>query len=137
MLLSGSPISSVPRKQTITALSTAAAEMDAAHEGLKHAERVTGMLDELDISYGRPNIYIDNQTVIKQLRKNQISTSSKHTRLRFHYLREKLEKSEFELREIETKQQKADFLTKALPGPKLKELTRSCNVTTNHRVQEM
>ena len=60
-------------------------------------------------------MHADNQGAIA-LAQNPISHSrAKHIDIRFHFIRERIERNEIKLQYISTRQMVADILTKALP----------------------
>jgi hypothetical protein len=62
-------------------------------------------------------IHCDNQSCIK-LSKNPVFDKSKHIEIRYHFIRDWIQRGAIELQYIPTDEQLADILTKALPRGK-------------------
>lgn len=128
ILLSGCPIVFSSRKQTITSLASAESEYVAACEAAKELEWMATVLSELKIEHHKPTLFMDNISAITNIKSNQISSKSKHIRLKFHYTRQLYVEGLFNISYISSDEQRADFLTKPLSGPRLEKLVTSCGV---------
>jgi hypothetical protein len=74
------------------------------------------MLDQLKLGdYQATVIYYDNQGAIALVKNPENHARSKHIAIQEHFVREKVQLGEVELRYVPTKKQVADGLTKALP----------------------
>lgn len=60
-------------------------------------------------------LYIDNQSSIKLIRNPEFHKRTKHIDIKFHFIREKIENSDINVKYVCTENQLADLLTKALP----------------------
>jgi hypothetical protein len=103
------------RKQRSVALSTAEAEYMAASQATCEALWLRKLLVDLFDQELRPTvIYCDNQSCI-QLSENPVfHDRSKHIEIRYHFIRDYVQRGAVELRHISTDEQVADILTKSL-----------------------
>jgi hypothetical protein len=67
IFMAGGPITWCSRKQEIVALSTAGAEYIAAAECCKELKYLTTIIQELTNIKVEMNMYVDNQSAIKQI----------------------------------------------------------------------
>lgn len=108
------------KKQSHVALSSAEAEfiaMSFACKDLVNLNEICKRLLHLNMI---PILYEDNQAAIK-LAKNEDSQSLKHiVKLCYHYIRLEIKNRNLILKWVSTKDQLADFFTKALPEPKFR-----------------
>ena len=128
ILVSGCPITFISKKQSITAQSTAESEYVAASQAARELEWVTSILTEMRIGYEKPLLFVDNLSTIRQIRSNQINSKSKHIRLKFHFIKQLYDEGILDLVPVGSNHQRADFLTKAMAGPRLKTLSENCGV---------
>jgi hypothetical protein len=108
-------ISWLSRKQTCVALSSAEAEYVAACSACGEAvwlrKLITGLFDlELEETY----IFCDNQSCIKLSENPVCHDRSKHIEIKYHYIREMVQKGAVKLQYVPTDEQVADVLTKPL-----------------------
>ena len=95
--------------------------MALAH-ATKEAIWLRTLLAELEFKQDTTVIFEDNQSCIA-LAKNPVHHArTKHIDIRHHFIREKLEQSEIDVRYISTDRMLADMFMKALPRPKLAQL---------------
>lgn len=130
ILLSGCPVIFASRQQPVVALSSTEAEFVAACEATEELMWLTSFLSELKITHKKPTMHVDNRSAIRIIRNNEMQRRSKHIDIKFHFVRSIHAEGQFELCAIDTESQLADFLTKALPGPKLAKLTALANVSS-------
>jgi hypothetical protein len=91
----------------------------AAGSGTKESLWISEYLQELGVDLGGPvNLMCDSQSAISLVRNPVLHQSTKHIRIQAHFIREKVESGEVNLKYVETKLQVADFLTKALTREK-------------------
>jgi len=77
------------------------------------------LLDDLGIDQDLLKINCDSMIAI-YLAKNQVyHVRTKHIDVRFHFIREILDKGDIELQKIHKKENPADMLTKVISGVKL------------------
>ncbi len=114
------------KRQPTIALSTTEAEYMATSQCTKEALWLRKLLD--DVGYVQDNatlILSDNQGSIS-LAKNPIHHSrTKHIDIQHHFIREKLENGEIELKYCATEDMVADVLTKALAKERHQTLTKA------------
>jgi hypothetical protein len=80
---------------------------------------ISEYLGELGVDLGGTvNLMCDSQSAIALAKNPVLHQSTKHIRIQVHFIRERLEFGEINLKYIETKLQIADFLTKALTREK-------------------
>ena len=104
------------KKQPMVALSTVEAEYMAASNATKEAIWLRVLLE--DLGYPQPNatvIRVDNQGCIALARNPVAHSRAKHIDIRHHFLRERVEMKEVDLRYCSTKNMLADIFTKPLP----------------------
>ena len=87
-------------------------------------------LTELKVWNGQTSttLYCDNQGAIRLVENPGIHQRSKHIEVRHHFIRDQVENGVLKLEYIPTAAQRADVLTKALPGPKHKENCRQLRI---------
>eukprot|EP00253_Pinus_taeda_P001791 PITA_01791 len=112
-------VSCFSRKQQSVALSSAEAEYMAASLASCEAIWLRKMLFGLFGQPLRPSvIYYDNQSCIKLTENPVFYDRSKHIGIRYHFIRDYVQKGAVKLEYISTDEQVADILTKALPRGK-------------------
>ncbi|KAF0722783.1 hypothetical protein Ae201684_018174 [Aphanomyces euteiches] len=118
LLFLGSPISWLTKKQNIVTLSTTEAEFVALSLCIQECLYIQQLASELKQSSDQPVvIYEDNQSTIHIAQNSEHHGRSKHFDVRYMFVRDLVEAKHFELRYCNTKQQLADFFTKAHPEP--------------------
>ncbi len=100
------------KKQTNVSDSIAMAEMIALKDTIKAIVFLMFVLKELQMSYERPVIYVDNSSIIDMLKANTSNKRSNHFLTHILYCRDQLKK--VDVKWIETKKNIADTMTKAL-----------------------
>jgi hypothetical protein len=113
--LGSAVVSWFSRKQKSVALSSAEAEYMAASQASCEALWLRKMLIGLFGVQLRPTvIYCDNQSCIKLSENPVFHDRSKHIEIRYHFIRDYVQRGAVELQYISTEEQVADILTKAL-----------------------
>jgi hypothetical protein len=106
-------------KQNSLALSSVEAKYMVANQASCEALWPRKLLVGLFSVQLRPNmIYYDNQSCIKLSENPFFHDRSKHIEIRYHFIRDYLQRGVVELQYISTKEQVADILTKALSRDK-------------------
>lgn len=114
-MFNNGPISWRSRRQRIVALSTTEAEYIAASEACKEAIWLRKLLCDIGYECNDPTLLnIDNQSAIRLVKNPEFHERTKHVEVRYHHIREKYENGEIFVDYIETENQLADILTKAL-----------------------
>jgi hypothetical protein len=107
------------RKQKSVALSSAEAEYMAASQASCEAIWLRKMLVGLFGQEMAPTlIHCDNQSCIKLSENPVFHDRSKHIEIRYHFIRDQVQRGAVQLQYIPTDDQVADILTKALPRGK-------------------
>jgi hypothetical protein len=111
--------------QLITAQSTTETEYIALSKAVKEVTYIKALTTELSF-YNQDNIplYSDNNGAIQLAKNLTFHERSKHIRVRYHFIRQKLADKTISIHYISTKDQKADGLTKPLSISKFKGFIR-------------
>jgi hypothetical protein len=116
--------------QSTPALSVTEAEYMAAAEAVKEALWLHGLVNELGVSQNQVEVNCDSQSAI-HLAKNQIyHARTKHINVRFHKIRDEVEKGRIVLVKISTENNPADMLTKAVVVTKFIHCLNLVNVVS-------
>ena len=111
-----SPITWSTQKQPTVALSSCESEFMAATTAACQALWLQRLLSELTgWKQERINLYVDNVSAIALMKNPVFHGRSKHIDIRYHFIRECVEKEQIYVEHISGVKQKADILTKALP----------------------
>jgi hypothetical protein len=102
-------------KQKTISLSSTEAEYIGLATAAKEALWLKHILIELDRSPKKTIIYCDNQSTICLSLNPEMHARSKHIDIRHHFIREKIENQEFEVKYQASEEMVADILTKGLP----------------------
>lgn len=123
--LSNGAVSWSSKRQDTVALSSTEAEYIAASWAVKEAIWLQCFGRELDPDIEQPVVlWIDNQSAMNLASNDGYNQRTKHIDVRYHHLREVIEKGTIELSYVPTNENASDVLTKAVPGPK----TKSCSL---------
>ena len=95
-------------------LSSAEAEYIGATEVVKEVMWLRHLLSELGLKQPTTIVYEDNLACIKMAKSAIVSARNKHMQLKLHYVRERVDDLSVRLIYVDTKQQRADLLTKNL-----------------------
>jgi hypothetical protein len=130
-LISGGAVSWRSKKQTCVALSTAEAEYVALASAAQEAiwmSQLTAVLE--DRPQEATTLFEDNQSAISMTKNPQFHGRSKHISIKYHFIRDQVEKGAVELKYCPTKEMVADMLTKGLPKEQFMKLRSMAGVTT-------
>jgi hypothetical protein len=106
-------------------LSTAEAEYVGATEAVKETMWLRHLLQDIGLGQdGATVVHEDNAACIKMASNKVVSGRNKHMEIKMHYVRERLEAGDIELRYISTTEQRADALTKTLARPAFERFRR-------------
>ncbi|KAK2075479.1 hypothetical protein P8C59_009605 [Phyllachora maydis] len=120
--LAGGPISWKTKRATTIALSTLEAETDGLTEAIREVQWIIGLFSELHRPIDHPfTLYRDNQGSITVANDPALYARTKHTLLKFRYVREQVKAKIVTIIYLNTKCMPADGLTKALPGYRAKK----------------
>lgn len=79
---------------------------------------------------------VDNQSALALMKNPIFHDRSKHIQTKYHFIREAVENGEIKPAFINTGEQLADFLTKALPREKFQEMRGKVGVLPIKQVQQ-
>lgn len=117
--LDDSLITWVSQKQRCVALSSCEAEFMAATAAACQGVWLRNLLGQItDTKLGPVVIYVDNKSAIDLAKNPVFHGRSKHIDIRYHFIRECVERKEVEVRHISSENQRADVLTKAMSAIK-------------------
>ena len=115
IMLAGGAIAWRSRLQKHTATSTGGAEVHAAYECGVEAAALSDVLGEMGFTQKPVIIHEDSNVCISMATSDTISMAHKALKVKYHWLRERVQAGELALRKVDTTLQHADYLTKALP----------------------
>ena len=87
---------------------------------LKLQKKEFGLVTELGINQGSVCIHCDSQSVIHLCRNQMYHERTKHIDVRFHFIRDIVEKGEIQVAKVHTSDNPADIITKAIPVSKFR-----------------
>ena len=96
------------------ATSTTEAEYVAATQASKEAVWLKIIMEELRHEQESIPLFCDSQSALHLARNPAFHSRSKHIRVQYHFVREKVEEGTVDMQKIHTKDNLADFLTKAV-----------------------
>ena len=118
-MAAGGAITWKSKKQTTISVSSTQAKYVALSEAAREACWLKSLYGELGHSQQFPIIIKGNNDGSIAMAKNpQFHSRSKHVAIRWHWVRELVERGEVTIESCRNPQQTADILTKALPRPK-------------------
>jgi transposase InsO family protein len=129
-LLSGGAISWSSKKQHTTAQSSTEAEYMAGAEAVKEAIWWRNFLSELGYNLTAPTIlFSDNQSAIALAENPEHHARTKHIDVKYHLMREHIQRGTMTQRHVKGSDNPADVLTKALPRDKHTTCATSLGIT--------
>ena len=121
--LGESPVSWQSQKQKVVAISSCEAEYIAAAMAACQGIWLARLFGELMNQPAAPfSLFIDNKSAISLCKNPVLHDRSKHIDLRYHFIRDYVEKRWVAVEFIGTREQKADILTKPLCRVRFQEL---------------
>lgn len=127
--LNDSVVTWVSQKQRCVALSSCEAEFMAAAAAACQAIWLRNVLSQITSkSVGPVVLCIDNRSAIDLAKNPVFHGRSKHIDVRYHFIRECVERGEVILKHVKTNEQRADILTKALVKNKFEDMRRLLGV---------
>ena len=106
------------KKQQCVAQSTTEAEYVSAAKAAKEMVWLTRLMNEIGIQTKNNTLYIDNMSAIKLIKNPEFHQRSKHIDVKYHFVRDLYEKDVLDVTYVQSDDQAADILTKALCKPK-------------------
>ena len=132
--LNESLVTWVSQKQRCVALSSCEAEFMAATAATCQAIWLRNLLGQVTGKcIGPVIIYIDNKSAIDLARNPVFHGRSKHIDIRYHFIRECIERGEIVVKHVSTDLQRADSLTKALATVKFERMRALLGVKDLHK----
>lgn len=117
------------RRQACTTISTAHAETLASTDAARQVEWLRQLLSDMGYPQTGPTpIYNDNQAAITLSKHPHDFKTNKHFDIKTSYLREQREAGKLTLEYVPTALNRADLLTKTLPGPRVDFLSKQLRV---------
>ena len=126
--LSGGTVSWVSKLQSVVAMSTTEAEYVAAAQASKEAVWLKMLLEELGHEQEKITLFCDNQSALYLARNPAFHSKTKHIRVQYHFVREKVEEGTVDMQKIHTDDNVADYLTKAINCDKFIWCRSSCGL---------
>jgi hypothetical protein len=128
-LLNGTPISWSSKKQTVPSSSSTESEYVALHSASSEALWIRNLLEELKFEQKEATtLFCDSQGAISLAKNPGLHSRAKHIELKYHVIRNRIERGKVKVEFVPSLKQLADILTKPLPAAQYKELRQSINV---------
>ena len=104
-------------KQSVVATSTFEAEYMALAEGVKAALYLKNLLSGIiELEDGPIELWVDNKAAKAFAENEGCNQRTKHVDIRYHFVRDYIQKGEFAIRYVESASNTSDLLTKPLPA---------------------
>ncbi|GJS95084.1 hypothetical protein Tco_0802052, partial [Tanacetum coccineum] len=100
--LSGRIVSWVSKLQSVVAMSTTEAEYVASAQASKEAVWLKMLLEELGHKQEKITLFCDNQSALYLARNPAFHSKTKHIRVQYHFVREKVEEGTVDMQKIHT-----------------------------------
>lgn len=114
------------KRQEIVAVSSTEAEYIALSTTAKEMLYLNQFMFELtNVNMQPSKIYVDNTSSINLAKNAAYHDRTKHIDVRYHHLRDNIEKKKIEVEFVPTNENIADALTKSLNGPKTKQFANN------------
>lgn len=131
LTINDSPVSWSSKLQKTVSLSTTEAEYNALAETTKEVLWTRSLLEELGVRQEKSTtIYNDNQSTLKLVNNDDACRRTKHMAVKVHFVRDEVKQETINTMFIPTTEQKADFLTKALPRESYEKNRSSLRMTS-------
>jgi len=117
ILVAGVPISWKSKSQPNVTLSSTEAEYVALCETVREVKFVTQLLETLKIDYQKPvKVNVDNIGAVFLSKNRNSSERTKHIDIKYHYIREQMDKGLIDVVFVRSEENLADLFTKNLCG---------------------
>ncbi|KAE8703180.1 BTB/POZ domain-containing protein [Hibiscus syriacus] len=126
--ITGGAVSWVLKLQSIVATSTTEAEYVAATQASKEVIWLKILLEELGHNQEYVSLFCDSQSALHLARNLTFHSRTKHIRVQYHFIREKVEEGTVDMQKIHTKDNIADFMMKAINADKFTLCRSSCDL---------
>lgn len=121
----GNCVSWCTKKQATVALSSTEAEYMALSQGACEGIYLQQVLRNFDFDKKSFILQVDNQSCIHLAKNPALHKRMKHVEIRYHFLRELVEKGQLLIQYVSSKDQKANILTKGLHLPQFQNFRKS------------
>ncbi|KRZ92827.1 Retrovirus-related Pol polyprotein from transposon TNT 1-94 [Trichinella sp. T8] len=128
----GGAVSWHSQKQKSVALSTTEAEYVAASESAKDMMWLMSLFAEVTEVKQKPVLFVDNMGAVKFSKNPEFHKRSNHIEVQFHFVREKYSEGKIDIQHIDSENQKAEILTKALLKTRFQNLRRQLGIVSQH-----
>ncbi|GJZ79137.1 hypothetical protein Tco_0643974 [Tanacetum coccineum] len=108
--------------------STTEAEYVAVAQASKEAVWLKMLLEELGHEQEKNNLFCDNQSALYLARNPAFHLKTKHIRVQYHFISEKVEKGIMDMKKIHTDDSVANYMTKAINNDKFIWCRSSCGL---------
>ena len=115
-------------KQKTISKSSCEAELTAMDTCLNDVLWMREIMRFVGVDQPTTNVFVDNESSLDLATSGKITPRSKYFRVRTHALKESIDRGEISLEWVSTNDQLADMCTKALSGPKMKEMMNRLNM---------
>ncbi|GKA90105.1 hypothetical protein Tco_0811917 [Tanacetum coccineum] len=126
--LSGGTVSWVSKLQSVVAMSTTEAEYVAAAQASKEAVWLKMLLEELGHKQEKITLFCDNQSALYLARNPAFHSKTKHIRVQYYFVHEKVEEGTVDMQKIHTDDNVVDYLMKAINCDKFIWCRSSCGL---------
>jgi hypothetical protein len=116
------------KRQSVVAQSSAESEYYAASDAANEAVWFRELVKELGYPQNTVTLYEDNEACIALTKNPENHKRTKHIQVKYHLVRDYVDRGIVEFKYVRTKDQLADLFTKSLPGFKLRQLLDSLSV---------
>lgn len=131
-MLNNGPITWCARKQQTTAISTTEAEFMSLTEAIQETMWIRGIKDEILGRASQPTqINCDNKSAIAIASTAMFHHRTRHMNAKTGFVRENIEAKLIELNYVQTQEQSADVLTKALTPQRHSLIVSKCGIQLN------
>ncbi|GKA88247.1 retrovirus-related pol polyprotein from transposon TNT 1-94, partial [Tanacetum coccineum] len=107
-------VSWVSKLQSVVAMSTTEAEYVAAAQASKEAVWLKMLLEELGRKQDNITLFCNNQSALYLARNPAFHSKTKHIRVQYHFVHEKVEEGTVDMQKIHTDDNVADYMMKAI-----------------------
>ncbi|KAL4271938.1 hypothetical protein GQ457_13G028490 [Hibiscus cannabinus] len=126
--IAGGAVSWASKLQSVVATSTTEAEYVAATQASKEAMWLKMLLEELGHKQEYVSLFCDSQSALHLARNPAFHSRTEHIRVQYHFIRVKVEEGTVDMQKIHTKDNIADFMTKAINTDKFVWCRSSCGL---------
>jgi hypothetical protein len=123
-LYAGGALTWFSQRQRLNTTSTTHAELVAASEAARELIWLKRLFTSLiGVQSEPPTIFVDNNAAIRLAHNPEMHQRTKHIDIKHFYVREQVLEGEVKVKRVSTQENVADMFTKAMPKPRLIELS--------------